>query len=194
VKEPDGTPVSGPPQDRVLSNDEAKELGLDDAEPAPAPAVNPEALRFVAGAAALPKDAQAADIIRYSAASGLPANLVAADLENVKRRVDAAGVDWAKLAERQPKLAQYLVQNPHALPLVQKDADNLGFIEWPLAVTPSRPSWTRCTSRAPSASNSSGRRGSAAPASTSTRSSRSGSPTRRPRARPTVRTTGPTTS
>lgn len=130
VKEPGGVPVSDAPQaeDRVLSDQEAKALGLED-EPPPAPTVNPRALQFVSGAGAVPPADKAAQIIRYSAASGLPANLVAADLENIKKKVDASGVDWQKLAERQPALAQYLADNPHALHLVQGDAKNLGVIE-----------------------------------------------------------------
>lgn len=80
-------------------------------------------------------DKHAAEVIRYSAASGLDPYLVDANLEDLKKRVEASGVSWDDMAKKTPALARFMVENPHAAPMIQKDAHNLGMLEAALSLT-----------------------------------------------------------
>jgi GGDEF domain-containing protein len=73
-----------------------------------------------------------ADVLRYSAASGLEPAFVEKNLDQVKKRVDQAGVDWRQVQYQHPELAQWMVENPAATPLVKDDVANLGTLHWAL--------------------------------------------------------------
>jgi GGDEF domain-containing protein len=73
-----------------------------------------------------------AQVLRYAAATQLPPEVVERDFDNVKRKVDAAKVDWEQLRREQPGLAQYLDDRPEGHPLAQSDLQHLGAAEWSL--------------------------------------------------------------
>jgi hypothetical protein len=73
-----------------------------------------------------------ADVLRYSAASGLAPSFVEKNLDQVKKDVDAKGTDWNQVAVRQPALVQFMLEQPEMMPLVKDDAAQLGGIEWAL--------------------------------------------------------------
>jgi GGDEF domain-containing protein len=81
---------------------------------------------------------QRAQVLKYSAATGLPPDLVAANFDRVKREVDAKGVDWAQLRREMPGLRQYLDDRPEGHPLAQDDLEQLHGVEWALQALPSK--------------------------------------------------------
>ena len=44
--------------------------------------------------------------------------------------MDASKVDWREVVDRQPALAQWMLERPEAMPVVKDDAANLKGIEW----------------------------------------------------------------
>jgi hypothetical protein len=75
---------------------------------------------------------QRADVLRYSAASGLAPDFVEKNLPDVKRQVDAAQVNWTEVARRQPVLLKFLLDDPAVQAVANDDTANLGGIEWAL--------------------------------------------------------------
>lgn len=73
-----------------------------------------------------------AEVLRYSAASGLSPEFVETSLPDVKRMVDAEGVDWAQVVLRQPALTRLMLEKPELQPLVKDDVANLRGLEWAL--------------------------------------------------------------
>ncbi len=69
-------------------------------------------LRFKAANAKLDPQRQA-DVFKYAAASGLSPDLVAANLEGVKREVDAQGVNWELVSAQHPELAEFVAKPGH---------------------------------------------------------------------------------
>jgi GGDEF domain-containing protein len=73
-----------------------------------------------------------ADVLRYSAASGLKPDFVEQNLDTVKQSVDGSKVDWNTVAYQHPELVQWMLEQPAVTPLVKDDLDNMGILKWSL--------------------------------------------------------------
>lgn len=106
-------------------------------DPPPDAEVRGNILKWVAENHDVPA-AKQAEILKYSAASGIPVEVVAAGLDDVKRQVDAQQVDWQEMARQSPALAEFLVEQPQSMPVLRADVHRLGLLEaalgkWELA-------------------------------------------------------------
>lgn len=79
---------------------------------------------------------QRSDVLRYSAATGLNPAFVEKNLDEVRKRADANGVDWHDVVNRNPALTTWLSKNPEFTTVVRDDVSRLRGLEWLITAWP----------------------------------------------------------
>jgi hypothetical protein len=118
---PAGEPQATPEHERSIYG----EL-MDEQEREEAPA---KLMQWRAANNTTPPETQA-QVLKYSAASGLAPDFVAKNLDQVRRNTDARQVDWLKLSKERPALAEFLLERPQTHPVINDDVAKLSGLEW----------------------------------------------------------------
>jgi len=74
-----------------------------------------------------------ADVLNYSKAAGLDPDLVAENMDGVRKAVGAGAVNWELLAQRAPVLAKFLTENPRVQAMLRDtpaEHERLQRLEW----------------------------------------------------------------